>query len=137
MCCEQALWPSYSAAAAELGLVGASAFPLSAGGSHVGTFTVYRHHHGAATEAEWTDTALLAELAVSALVADRERVEDHLLGGEASGHYDLTAAAGTLCTRLDLSFDEAVSRLRTYAQAAGRPIQDLAADVMSGSWRVR
>ena len=135
---EHTLWPAYSIAAADIGLRGVSAFPVALGGSNLGTFTVYRRHQNAVSESEWTDTALMADLAVAAVLADQERIEHHLLDGEAPGpRYDLSAAVGMVAVDLDLSFDDAVNRLRSYSRALNRAMSDIALDVLRGNLQIR
>lgn len=135
---ERTLWPAYSIAAADIGLRSVSAFPVALGGSNLGTFTVYRRHQNAVSESEWTDTALMADLAVAAVLADQERIEHHLLDGEATGpRYDLSAAVGMVAVDLDLSFDDAVNRLRSYSRVLNRAMSDIALDVLRGNLQIR
>jgi hypothetical protein len=126
--CER--WPGYAAAAAEIGLTSVSAYPLVLDGLSLGVFTVYRRRAHMPSASETVDTAILADLAVSAVLADHSRVERELISDGGLGKHDVAVAAGMLCVERDLSFDEAILRLRGYAYAVGRGVRDVASDVV-------
>ena len=126
---DDTLWPAYAVAARDAGLVGISAFPLLFGGDAMGTFTVYRRQRERAPDhLEWIDTAIAADLAVSALLADEAHGERLLRTGDPAR--DVAVAAGIVGARFDISFDEAVSRLRHRASRTKLPIRDVATNVI-------
>lgn len=129
---DYALWPGYATAALDIGIVGVSAFPMLVGSDAVGTFTVYRGQRGRAPDhAEWIETAIAADLAVSALLADGVHIESEL--GADDPYLDVTIAAGILSSRLDISLDEAVNKLRRHAYRMNVPVRHVAADAI-GRW---
>ncbi|RDH78820.1 hypothetical protein DVS77_09410 [Mycolicibacterium moriokaense] len=133
---ERERWPHYCSAVAEAGLAAVSAFPLFIDNVDLGTFSVYRRHAHDAAEAEAADAAILGDMALSSLLADHHRVESQTISDGGPGTHDVAVAAGILCLERDLSFDEAISRLRGYAYAVGREIRAVARDVVDRRIRV-
>ncbi|GAB1816401.1 hypothetical protein MUNTM_54440 [Mycobacterium sp. MUNTM1] len=123
------LWPDYAAAALDIGIVGVSAFPMLLGTDLVGTFTVYRSQRERAPDhTEWIDTAIAADLAVSALLADGVHIESQL--GTDDPYLDVTIAAGMLSSRFDISLDDAVNKLRRHAARMNVPVRRIAAEAI-------
>lgn len=126
---DRALWPGYATAALDLGIVGVSAFPMPLSSDTAGTFTVYRSQRGQAPDhAEWIDTAIAADLAVSALLADGVHIESQL--GIDDPYLNVTIAAGMLSSRLDISLDDAVNELRRHAGRTNVPVRHFAAEAI-------
>lgn len=122
-----ALWPGYATAALDLGIVGASAYPMMLDGDVVGAFTVYRSRRERAPDhAEWIDTAIAADLAVSALLSDGVHIESQLDTDDFD--LDVTIAAAMLSSRFDISMDDAVNKLRRRARLKNVPVRHVAAD---------
>lgn len=127
---DYALWPAYATAALDIGIVGVSAFPMMLGSDMVGTFTVYRsRRERAPDEGEWIDTAIAADLAVSALLSDGMHIESQL--GTDDFDLDVTIAAGMLSSRFDISMDDAVNRLRRRAGRIHAPVRHAAKEAIS------
>lgn len=127
---DDTLWPDYAAAAIDAGVVGVSAFPMLLGSDIVGTFTVYRTQGFAPDHGEWIDTAIAADLAVSALLADDAHIDE--LAPTRDPFLNVTIAASALSLQFDISLDEAVNRLRRRADRLKVPVRDVAAEVV---WR--
>ncbi|MEB4207969.1 PAS domain-containing protein [Mycobacterium sp. 94-17] len=123
------LWPGYAAAALDIGIVGVSAFPMMLGSDLMGAFTVCRSRRRRAPDhGEWIDTAIVADLAVSALLADGVHVQSQLDTDDP--HLAVTVAAGMLSSRFDISLDDAVNKLRRRADRMKVPVRDVGAEVV-------
>lgn len=128
-------WPAFTDAAAATGLGAVFAFPLRLGAVLLGTLDLYRRAAGPLPRVELSDAAVLAELATVTVLADApddtgrsDRTgESH--GGWGS-YADVHVATGLLAAQLRLSLAEAFARLRGHAFAEGRPLRDVAADVI-------
>lgn len=128
-------WPVFRSEASGLGVSAVFAFPMRVGPVALGVIDLYR-----ATPGPLSDKQLSSTLsAVDAI--GRHLVEPELGGaaGEREGSLSLVVhqAAGIVMVQLDSSIEEALVRLRASAYAEGRPVADLAADVVHRDLRFR
>ncbi|WP_245819575.1 GAF and ANTAR domain-containing protein [Rhodococcoides yunnanense] len=126
-------WPGFADAAQEIGAAAVFAFPLRVGGIKLGTVTLYRRRPGALAASTLTDAALLADLIMFALL---EQAEFSKNAGEewirtVGSYQDVNIATGVLSAKLGVSLDDAFVRLRAHAFQQGRPILDLAREVLA------
>lgn len=136
-------WPIVAGVAHELGVRALFAFPLHLGAAALGVLTLYRHRPGALDGADLTRALRLASAAAAGLL--------DLIGATSAGaadgvHVDASVAefyrsevyqaAGMLTAQLDVSIEVAMVRLRAYALAAGRPIGDVARDIVARTLRL-
>jgi hypothetical protein len=127
-------WPAYSPAATGEGVAAVFAFPLHVGGIRLGALTVYQRRRGPLHPDQTKGAIELAEVAADALLS----LQAHLEAGGAPGGIDLAGglrarvhqAAGMISEQLDIAIGDALARLRAYAYAAQRPIDDVARDVV-------
>lgn len=129
---EAPLWPEFVAAATGAELVAIAAYPLTLSGSPFGVVTLYRGDHAVhTTRSEEADAAVFAELAVTAVLADIERLNDLLdPADDISSLHLLAAAVRTLSIRQGISSDSALNRLRIHAFMTGRSAVEVARQVL-------
>ncbi len=132
-------WTAYGPAAASEGIAAVFAFPLRIGDARLGALTVYRRVRGS-LEAERIESAVeltqfLSDSLVSmqAIAADGTARGIDLAGGLRAGVHQ---AAGMVSEQLDIAIGDALARLRAYAYAADRPIDDVARDVVDHRLRI-
>lgn len=142
----RARWPMFSSAAVEAGAKAVFAFPLTAGAISSGVLDLYSTSPGGLdTEAlsdalvfAWTATLVLLDTALTDL---RPPGPPKAEGGrfEVPGGYraEIDQATGMLTEQLGVGIEDAFIRLRAYAYACGRPLDEVAGDVVSRRLRFR
>jgi hypothetical protein len=133
-------WPGYAPAAFQRGARGVFAFPLQVGAVCVGVLDVYRDRSEPLT-ADAVGTALgFADLAMDMLVdgqaeAPAGQVEpdvDELM----APRLEVYQAQGMVMVDLGVSLAEAMALLRAHAFTVGRPLGDVARDVVASRLRL-
>lgn len=135
-------WPVFAAAARQTPARAVYVFPLQVGAIAVGVLNLYHDRPGlpgpetlagallTADAALWT---LLGLRAGERLVDDgRElEVDQHgWLRGAPLARIEVYQATGMIIAQLDIVVEAALARLRAYAFATGRPIDEVARDVV-------
>lgn len=144
-------WPAFGPAAMASGARAVFALPMQIGAIRLGAFDLYRATAGALTRNRLADALAYAESACLLLldaqsaVPDTEEpdggypdtVEHPDAWGPAARYHDPTAhqavvhqATGMMLVQLGTSADAAFARLRAYAFAKGRPLGQVARDVV-------
>lgn len=128
-------WPAFTDAAASAGLGAVFAFPLQLGAILLGTLDLYRRRPGRLPRVELSDASVLAELATVTVLADAPVEELPGAGTSESdsglGSYtDVHVATGMMAAQLRISLADAFARIRGHAFAEGRPLREVAADVV-------
>lgn len=136
---EEERWPGFADTAQEIGAAAVFSFPLRIGGIRLGTVTYYRRRAGALPASELADAALLADLITFALL---EQAEFSKNAGEewirtVGSYQDVNIATGVLSAKLGVSLDEAFLRLRAHSFQQGRPILELAREILGERIDVR
>lgn len=149
-------WPAFTAEATGAGVHAAFTFPLQVGAIGIGVLDLYRTTPGALSTEQLSDALAFTDAAVAVLLHLQDRSERDVedLGGaprgvgapqgaqrpeepavDVLGAIDRRAvvhqAAGMISVQLDVTLGSALSRLRGHAFAAGRPILEVAADVVA------
>jgi hypothetical protein len=137
---QDARWPAFGPAAADLGLRAVFAFPLRRGLARIGTLTLYRLVAGELTDDEHADAVAVARVAVgSVLAAQAGRPVDDLDAMFDDGGHDeasIHQASGMVSVQLGIVVAAALSVLRAHAFAEGRPLRDVAADIVARRLRM-
>jgi GAF domain-containing protein len=128
-------WPAFVPAALDLGVRAAFAFPLRMGGIQVGVLNLYRDTPGDLDGTDLGDALALAHIATHLLL----ELESDLLPGmlperlaEIVDHRaHVHQATGMIAAQLDVDVAMALSRLRAFAWARDRSIDDVASDVVA------
>lgn len=128
-------WLAFSPAAFEAGARALFAFPLRVGLARIGALNLYRDLPGPLTDDQHTDTLVVAELVaqrvldVAAGAIAGAVPEEHERG--ADFHFVVHNAAGMVSVQLGVSVIEALIRLRAYAFRSGRPLRNVAEEVVA------
>jgi hypothetical protein len=129
-------WPGYAPAAQEHGVHAVFAFPLQVGAARAGALDVYRTESGSLSAEALTQAVTFADVAMGLLVDGQAQAGD----GRASADLDLALAdrlevyqaQGMVMVDLGVDIEEAMARLRAHSYAEGRPIGDVAQDIVAG-----
>jgi hypothetical protein len=129
----QSRWPSFLDRAAASDVRAVFAFPLCAGAARLGTMDLYRRAPGTLSAEQLRAALLGADVAAAVLLDLAAGSGEGLVADEPAGAgLDLCVhqAAGMVSVQLDTTIDQALVRLRAAAYAQGRPIADVARDVI-------
>ena len=129
-----ALWPGAWAALRELEVTSLYAFPLFVGQLSIGSIALYS---AARCELSGADLAGMSRLAaiVSGTLLRRALDRLKVVGAEAPdepySRREVHQATGMVAARNGIDVDDALMLLRGHAYATGRPVRDVAADVIA------
>ncbi|MEX2504174.1 MAG: GAF and ANTAR domain-containing protein [Egicoccus sp.] len=133
-------WPAFGPAASDLGLRAVFGFPMRRGSARVGALTLYRAVAGELSDDEHADAVAVARVAVDLVIAAQagrpvDDLDEMFQGG---GHDEvgIHQASGMVSVQLGVAVAAALSVLRAHAFAAGRPLRDVAADVIARRLRM-
>ena len=108
---------------------------MSIGDVHVGALNLYRDRPGPLTDDQHADAVVMAGVAARSIIGMQADAAPGALapGLEASGNFRFVVhqAAGMVAAQLDVPVAEALLRLRARAFSSGRPVSDVAADVVA------
>jgi hypothetical protein len=133
-------WPAYAPEAYERGIRAVYAFPLQIGDACVGALDVYRDRAAPASSDAISVAQTFARIALTMLVGD-----DPLSAADAGVAalddmlvpvLEVYQAQGMVMVDLGVSLAEALVRLRAHAFVEGRPVADVARDVVAGRLRL-
>ena len=128
-------WPIFGVAVAELDVGALFAFPLSIGAVVVGVVDLYRKSAG-----ELSVGALMTAASLAGTVAGpaTRRAIDSAADDDPQTEVptpemrrEVHQATGILLVQLDITATDAFFRLKAHAFATGRPLQDVARDVVA------
>ncbi len=132
-------WLAFSPPALEAGARAVFAFPLRVGSVRLGALNLYRDEPGPLSHDQHGDALVMADLAAKCVLdmqadAPPGAVSETLADG-ADFHYALHNAAGMVSVQLGVSVAEALVRLRAAAFGSGRPLDEVAQDVIARRFR--
>lgn len=126
------LWPGFSNEAERAGVGGVYAFPLRGGRKVFGVLELYRRRPGPLTEFQFEAALASSEAIASALLDEVSLDESADTGGMANAFHrpEVNQAVGMIAVQLKVPVTEALSRLRATAYSSGKPIWEVASDVV-------
>jgi GAF domain/ANTAR domain len=135
-------WPQFGAGADAAGLRAVFAFPLQVGGIRLGVLDLYRDTAGELSQRELAGALSFADAATH-LLLDLQAQETgqgiappHALA-VLDDRAEVHQATGVVSVRAGVSLAQALALLRARAYTEGRPIGDLARDVLDGVVQLR
>jgi hypothetical protein len=137
-----ARWPAFTPAAIAHGARALFALPLQMGAIRLGALDLYRTRPGLLTPEQvadalvYADTASMLLLDQAALVGRDAAELEWQHNDRTAGHAVVHQATGMLLVQLDVSAETAFARLRAHAYAAGRPLAQVAADIVGRRLRL-
>lgn len=132
-------WLAFTGPAAEAGVRAIFGFPLRVGAIRIGALNLYCDRSGPLSDDQHADALVMADVAAQALLlmqanAPPGRVAAEL---EASGdfQYVVHQASGMVAAQLDVTFAQALVRLRAYAFGNDRHLTEVSEDVVARTLR--
>jgi GAF domain len=128
-------WLAFSSPALQAGARAVFAFPLRVGSVRLGALDLYRDQPGPLSDDQLADALVMAD-AVAQWILDVQAdappgTVSKTLDAGADFHFAVHNAAGMVSVQLDISIAEALVRLRAAAFASGRPVDEIAQDVIA------
>ena len=127
-------WPTFAAAAVAAGVHAEFSLPLTAGPNGIGTLDLCRDRPGMLTGEHLADALVAADIARDAVLyqpyARGGRGLAELLDTAGTDRIVIHQATGMIAAQLDDTIANALARLRAAAFASGRPMYDIAQDVV-------
>ncbi|MDQ6785144.1 MAG: GAF domain-containing protein [Actinomycetota bacterium] len=134
-----ARWPGFTPDALGAGVGAIFGFPLGVGAVRLGAVNLYRRQPGPLTNDQHADALVMAEVVCETLLALQAQAPPGKLSAELEAHADfrfvVAQASGMVAVQLDMSLTQALIRLRSYAFAHDRPVDDVAGDVVDRKLR--
>ena len=131
-------WPTFAAAALAAGVYAEFSLPLTAAPGGIGTLDLCRDRPGMLSEEHLADALVTADIARDAVLYQQYTPG----GGGVAELLDMGAdrivihqATGMLAAQLNDTTSNALARLRAAAFASGRPMYDIAQDVVERRMR--
>ncbi|MFC7304886.1 ANTAR domain-containing protein [Streptomyces monticola] len=135
-----ARWPSLSGAIEALGVRAVFSFPVRIGVIALGALTGHRTRPGPMTTDQLTDAFgladTLAQITITTAAAHADLPHAPLLDDPGLHFAEVHQATGMLADELNTDCDHALIRLRGYAFSHGRPLLDVARDVLARRLRL-
>ena len=127
-------WPGYAVAAHEHGVRAVFAFPLQIGAARLGVMDISRIEPGNLSIEALGQALTFAELATGSMLDGQlaPNSRDHVLHDAVDNRYEVFQAQGMVMVQLGVSLAEAMVRIRGYAYAHDRRLNDVAADIVNG-----
>lgn len=126
-------WPIYTPALHHAGIRAVFAFPRQVGAARLGVLDVFRALPGPLSRQELGEALTFADRAVTTLLDGQEHAMTALDGlDEAIEHRaEVFQAQGMVMVQLGVPIAEALVRIRAYAYAEGRSLNEVAADIVA------
>lgn len=132
-------WPAFTGPAVGAGVAAVFGFPLRVGGVRLGALNLYRDVPGPMDDERHADALAVADVAAEAVLMMQAGAPPGQLATEleASSDFRYVAhqAAGMVAAQLSTTVHEALIRLRAHAFSSGRPLDEIAADVVARTLR--
>lgn len=130
----QARWPVFAPQAVEAGARGFFVLPLRIGAIRGGAFALCAERPGTLQARDLAEAWVFSELALELLLDGQAGIPEgdaHPRDRHSGGRPEVHQAAGMISVQLAVSVAEAFVRLRARAFGDGRPLSELAADVVA------
>ena len=127
-------WPGYAPAAHDHGVRSVFAFPLQIGTARLGALDVYRADIGSLSARMLSRALTFAEVAMQGLLdagTGAPGAAEDLVDDSENNRLEVYQAQGMVGVQLGVSTEEALARLRAYAYAHDRRLNDVARDVIA------
>jgi len=131
----RARWLEFTPGALRAGARAAFGFPLQLGAARFGALNLYSSSPGDLSDEQHQTALVVADVATHAVLAD---LHDVARPGALDDLYDIGSyqqvvhqATGMVAVQLSVSIPDALSVLRARSYADGRPVSEIAADVVA------
>lgn len=131
----QTRWIGFSSRAVEGGARAVFGFPLRAGAARLGALNLYKDQPGGLSVDQHADALVMADVIAGWALDSQAGASPGALAAELERdgefYFVVHNAAGAMSVQLGVSVGDALVRLRAYAFSEGRPLKDVAEDVVA------
>jgi hypothetical protein len=129
-------WPAFTAAAAESGIAAVFAFPLQVGAIHLGVLGLYRDLPGSLGRADLAEALAFAEAASTIVLHLQDGTPPGMqlhprLADAVESRREVHQATGMITVQARVELTDAMLLLQGHAYGSGRPVLDVAQDVVA------
>jgi hypothetical protein len=128
-------WLAFRGPAVEAGVRAIFGFPLEVGAVRLGALNLYRDRAGPLSDEQHADALVMAGIVAQALLAIQANAPPGRLAAEleagADFHYVVHQASGMVAAQLEVNVGQALIRLRAYAFADDRSVDEVAKDIVA------
>jgi GAF domain-containing protein len=132
-----ARWPSFAAAASEMGFAAVHAIPMRLRDQVIGTLNLFGTAPDGLDPAVARAARALVDIATIGILQERATREQELVAGQLqvalNSRITIEQAKGVLAERMRVTPDQAFIVLRAYSRNQNYPLTQLATDVINGS----
>ncbi len=132
-------WLAFAGPALEAGVRAVFGFPLRVGAVRLGALNLYRDRPGPLDGEQHADALVMADVAAEAVLLLQAEAPPGEMAAEleagADFQYVVHQAAGMVSVQLGVTVGQALIRLRAYAFGNGRPLTQVAREVVSRTLR--
>jgi GAF domain len=129
-----ARWPAFTPGVVSAGVRAVFGFPVRVGAARLGALNLYRLRPGPLSDDQHADALVLADVVGEVLLALQADAPVGQLSADlevnANLRFVVAQASGMIAVQLDVPIEVALVRLRGYAFAHNRPVDDVAADIV-------
>lgn len=127
-------WVAFSGPAIDVGVRAVFGFPVRVGAARLGALNLHRDRPGPLTDEQHRDALVVAGIAAELILLLQANAPLGLLAKEleagASFRTVVHQATGMVSAQLDVTLEEALVRLRSFAFGNNRPLANVARDVV-------
>ena len=128
-------WLGFTGPAIEAGARAVFGFPLQLGAARLGALNLYRTEPGPLTDDQHADALTMADIAAQALLVLQADAAPGQLAASLEAGSDFQQvvhqASGMVSAQLEVTVGQALIRLRAHAFGNGRPLVEVAQDVVA------
>jgi hypothetical protein len=132
-------WLAFTSPALHAGVRSVFSFPVCVGAVRLGAMSIYGVRRGALSDNQHADAIVLADVVAEALLTMQSDASPGLLADQleagVSFQYVVHQASGMVAAQLEVGVGEALARLRAYAFANSRTLNEVARQVVARSLR--
>jgi hypothetical protein len=133
-------WLAFAQPAIAAGVRAVFGFPLQVGSVRLGALNLYRDRTGALSDEQHADALAVADVVAQAVLVLQANAPEGQLAAEleATGNFQYVVhqASGMIAAQLDVTLAQAMIRLRAHAFGNGRPLVEVAGDVVGRRLRL-
>jgi hypothetical protein len=135
-----ARWPSFVGLAEASGIGAVFAYPLIAAGFKIGVLSLYQAHYGELSATQHADSVALTEVLTETVLSLQDAAPPGVLAADLEAVVTYRAetyqASGMVAIQLQISVSEALLRVRAYAFAMSRSVDEVAGDIVARRLRL-
>lgn len=133
-------WVAFTPPAVAAGARAVFGFPLQVGAARLGALNLYSTSPGSLTDDQHADALVMADVAAEALLMMQASAPPGALAAELEAgsnfQHVVHQASGMVAAQLEVSVAQALIRLRGHAFGHGRPLTEVAEDVVARRLRL-